>query len=237
MEKTAQSKVPSMQTMLEAGIHFGHQAARWNPKMKKFIYQKKDGIHIIDLVKTHKRLSLAVNFVQDLAQKNKKVLFVGTKKQAVQIVKSYAQQTSSPYIINRWIGGLLTNYSIVSKNINRLNQLKKDLQSIEFKSKYTKKELNDFRKEYNELLGIYEGVQDLNKMPDAIFVVDAHHEKTTIMEARRKKIPIIAMLDTNSNPENIDYPIPANDDSFKSIELITKTIAEALGLKTTVSEK
>lgn len=233
MEKNQQVTIPSMENLLEAGVHFGHQATRWNPKMKKFIFQKKEGIHLIDLGKTYKRLNLAAQFVRDLSLKGKKVLFVGTKKQAVQIMQAYAKKTNMPYITNRWIGGLLTNYSIVSKNINKLNQLKRDLASQEFIDKYTKREIIEFKHQYAELLKVYEGVQELNRLPDAMFVIDAHHEKTAVWEARRKKIPVIAMLDTNANPDLVDYPIPANDDSFKSIEIVTKTISEALGYRET----
>lgn len=231
MEKNQLVQVPSVENLLEAGVHFGHQSTRWNPKMKKFIFQKKQGIHLIDLVKTHKRLTAAAQFVRDLSLKGKKVLFVGTKKQAVQIIQTYAKKTSMPHITNRWIGGLLTNYGIVSKNIIKLNNLKRDLGNPEFLEKYTKKEVIEFKHQYAELIKVYEGVQDLNRLPEAMFVIDAHHEKTAVWEARRKKIPVIAMLDTNANPDLVDYPIPANDDSFKSIELITKTIAEALGYR------
>ncbi|MFA4930750.1 MAG: 30S ribosomal protein S2 [Patescibacteria group bacterium] len=227
MSDNANATVPSMKTMLEAGVHFGHQSTRWNPKMKKFIYIKKDGIHIIDLAKTHQQLINAVNYLQELSRDKKTVLFIGTKKQAIQIVKQYAAQIGMPYIVNRWIGGLLTNYKIVSKNINRLNQLKKDLDNPEFLAKYTKKEIQEFKVEYNELNKLYEGVKNMTKLPDAVFVVDAHHENTAVLEAKRKKIPIISLIDTNTNPDLINYPIPGNDDSYKSLELIVKTIAAA----------
>lgn len=223
------SMVPSLETMLESGVHFGHQVTRWNPKMKKYIFQKRENAHIIDLAKTQSALADACQYLADLKKANKVVMFIGTKKQAVQIVKKYASAIKMPYIINRWIGGLLTNYKIVSKNISRLNQLKKDLENKEFLDRYTKKEINEFKIEYSELLKIYDGVKDLTKLPDAIVIIDAHHERTALLEARKKGIPLIAVLDTNGDPDLIDYPIPANDDSFKSIELLTKTIAKSLG--------
>lgn len=229
MEKNVASSIPSMETLLESGVHFGHQVTRWNPKMKKYIFQKRENAHIIDLAKTCSLLTKACDYLADLKKNNKTVLFIGTKKQAIQIVKKYATAVNMPYITNRWIGGLLTNYKIVSKNIIQLNQLKKDLENKEFLDRYTKKEINEFKIQYSELLKIYEGVKDLNKLPDAIVIIDAHHEKTALLEARKKGIPVIAILDTNGNPDLVDYPIPANDDSFKSIELLTKTLAKSLG--------
>ena len=229
MKEEINVKIPSMQNLLEAGVHFGHQTTRWNPKMKKFIYQKKDSIHIIDLAKTHQLLTKAAKFAYSLKKENKSILFVATKKQAVQIVKNYAEKTKMPYLINRWIGGLLTNYKVVSKNISRMNQLAADLKNNEFISRYTKREINEFKVEYSELKKLYNGVKDMNQLPSAIFVVDAHYENTAVLEARRMKLPVIAILDTNSNPDLVDYPIPGNDDSYKSIEILTKTIAESLG--------
>ena len=229
MEKKTNASIPSMETMLESGVHFGHQVTRWNPKMKKYIFQKRENAHIIDLGKTYFELQKSCEYLSDLKKSGKTVLFVGTKKQAVQIIKKYAQAVNMPYIINRWIGGLLTNYKVVSKNIIRLNQLKKDLENKEFLDRYTKKEINEFKVEYSELLKLYEGVKDLNKLPDAIFIIDAHHERTALLEARKKGIPVVAIVDTNGDPDLIDYLIPANDDSFKSIELLTKTIVSAMG--------
>lgn len=229
METKTAITLPSVKELLEAGVHFGHQATRWNPKMKVFIYQKKNGIHIIDLIKTHECLRRACEFLAQVTQKNGKVLFVGTKKQAWQVVKSYAQSVNMPYITNRWIGGLLTNYKVVSRNINRLNSLTKDLANPEFIQKYTKKEIQDFKEEQKNLLNMYEGVQNLSRLPEAIFVIDSHNEKTAVAEAVRKKIPVIAIMDTNANPDLIDYPVPANDDSYKSIDLLIKTITANLG--------
>jgi len=229
MEKAKEVQIPSLETMLEAGVHFGHQVTRWNPKMKKFVFQKKENSHIIDLVKTQSLLAKACAHIQDLKKADKTIMFVGTKKQAVNITKKYAKAVGAPYIINRWIGGLLTNYKVVSKNINRLNQLKRDLNSKEFTDKYTKKEVNEFKLEYSELMKLYEGVKDLNKLPDAIFIIDAHCERTALLEAKKKSIPVIAIIDTNGDPDLIDYPIPANDDSFKSLELLTNTLATAMG--------
>jgi len=220
--------VPSMQSLLEAGAHFGHQATRWNPKMKKYIFLKKDNVHIIDLKKTQDNLTKACEFVRNLVKNNQTVLYVGTKKQAVQIVRQQAEKAEVPFIVNRWIGGLLTNNKIVSKNIQRLNSLERDLKNQEFLAKYTKKEIADFKDEYEELFSLYEGVKDMKKLPDAIFVIDAHHEKTVVAEANKKNIPVIALIDTNADPSLIDYPIPANDDSFKSIDIITNTITQAV---------
>ncbi len=229
MEKELDLQIPTLEQMLEAGVHFCHQVTRWNPKMKKFIFQKKENSHIIDLVKTQSLLTKACTYVHDLKKANKTILFVGTKKQAVNITKKYAKGVDSPYIINRWIGGLLTNYKVVSKNINKLNQLKRDLDSKEFTDKYTKKEVNEFKIEYSELMKLYEGVKDLNKIPDAIFMIDAHCERTALLEAKKVGVPVISIIDTNGDPDLIDYPIPANDDSFKSLELLTGTLARAMG--------
>ncbi|MFZ5391748.1 MAG: 30S ribosomal protein S2 [Patescibacteria group bacterium] len=228
-EKKTMVSLPTVKELLEAGVHFGHQATRWNPKMKLYIFQKKNGIHIIDLMRTHQLMLKACQVVSEISKRNGKILFVGTKKQAWQIVKSYAQSVNMPYISNRWIGGLLTNYKVVSHNINRLNSLTKDLANNDFLAKYTKKEIQAFKEEQKNLLNIYEGVQNLNRLPDAVFVIDSHNEKTAVAEAVRKKIPVIAIMDTNADPDLIDYPIPANDDSYKSLDLLIKTIAANIG--------
>jgi len=228
MEKTTHFAIPSMEKLLESGVHFGHQITRWNPKMKKYIYQKRESVHIVDLAKTQSQIEKAVKFIASLPKNDHNLLFVGTKKQAKQIVKQYAQATNMPYITNRWIGGLLTNFGIVSRNIQKLNRLKVDLENKEFLDRYTKKEINEFKVEYSELLKIYEGVKELKKIPDAMFVIDAHYEKTAILEARKINIPVIALIDTNGDPTLVDYPIPGNDDSFKSIDIVCKTIADAI---------
>ena len=220
-------KLPTLLELLQAGVHFGHQKGRWHPKMKDFIFTERGGVHIIDLEKTVERLQIATDFIKETAQRGGVILFVGTKRQGQKIIEKYALACGMPYISERWIGGLFTNFSNVNKLIKKYKELteKKESGALE---KYTKKEQVEFNKEIEKLKKLVGGLAELKKIPEAIFVLDVKKEKTAVAEARKRKIPIVAFCDTNINPDLIDYPIPANDDAVKSIEIIVGLIAEAV---------
>lgn len=212
--------------LLEAGCHFGHQAKRWHPKMAPYIYAKKDGVHIFDLIITEKQLRLAALKVYELAKAGKNIVFVGTKRQAKEIVREEAIQAGAMYIVNRWLGGFVTNWEQVSKSVRSMTQMKNDLKEGKYKH-YTKMEKLLIEKEVARLERFFGGVADLKAIPDALFVVDIGREKTAILEANQANIPVIAMVDSNDDPSNVDIVVPANDDAARSIKLIVHTIAEA----------
>ncbi|KKQ66010.1 MAG: 30S ribosomal protein S2 [Candidatus Daviesbacteria bacterium GW2011_GWA2_38_24] len=220
--------VPSMQELLEAGVHFGHKVSRGNPKMQRYIYGVRDGVHIIDLAKSESELKIAVNYVYNLGKEGKVLLVVGTKKQAREIVESLAKEAGAAYITSRWVAGLLTNFDEIKKNLNKLTQLKKEQESGELK-RYTKREqLLTARKieKFEKELG---GVAGLETLPDAIFIVDASTEDTAVREARRVEIPLVGFADTNVDPNVFDYPIPANDDGIKAIRIVCEAVIKAYG--------
>ena len=219
--------MPTILELLQSGVHFGHQKGRWHPKMKKYIFTERGGVHVIDLEKTSEKLEEATNFLRDLTQKGGIVLFIGTKKQGQKILKKYADEVGMPYIIERWIGGLFTNFSQVGKLVKKYRKLIEEKESG-ILAKYTKKEQVEFQKETEKLHKFVGGLGDMRRIPDAVFVLDAKKEKTAIMEARKRGVPVVGFCDSNINPELLDYPIPANDDAIKSIEIITKYIAEAI---------
>jgi small subunit ribosomal protein S2 len=216
----------SMRELLEAGAHFGHQSRRWNPKMKPFIYQSREGIHVIDLALTAQGLKEACDYVHDLVAQGGKVLFVGTKKQAKDIVKQAAIDAGMPFITERWVGGMLTNWDTILKNIQRMQKYQQQMETGEF-SHYTKKEQSLITKEMTRLKSIYEGLVGLENIPDALFVVDVRKEKIAVKEAKRRGIALIGVCDTNSDPSMVDIVIPANDDAHKSVEYIVMKVAEA----------
>lgn len=218
----------TLQQLLEAGCHFGHQVKRWNPAMKKYIYDSRDGVHIFDLVQTKAGLDAACDFLSSITKEDKKVLFVGTKRQAKDFVKAQAIRVGQPYVVERWLGGMLTNFDQVQKSINRLKTLKAQRLSGELK-KYTKKEQLDFDREIAKGEKFFGGVADMAHLPAAMFVVDVRQEEVAVREARRLKIPVIGMVDSNGDPDLVDYVIPTNDDAAKAIELIVKTVADAIG--------
>ncbi len=220
-------QIPSVVELLQAGVHFGHQKSRWHPKMKPYIFAERGGVYIIDLEKTAVKLEQATTFVTELVAKGGTVLFVGTKKQGQKIIEKYAKEVGMPFIIERWVGGLFTNFNNVGKLIKKHHELKAKLESGELK-KYTKKEQVEFGKEIERLNKMVGGLAGVDRIPDAIFVLDVKREKTAVTEARKRGIPIIGFADVNINPQQLDYPIPANDDAINSIELITRTIAEAV---------
>lgn len=213
--------------LLEAGVHFGHKTSRWNPKMKKFIFGARSNIYIIDLEKTQDCLNAARDFLMDITSKGEFVLFVGTKKQAQEVVLQEAQRAGMYYVTERWPGGMLTNFSTVKKSINRLKEIEKMKEDGTF-DKLTKKEVARLEKELDKLKKNFAGIVPMERMPGAMFVVDTKKEETAVKEARRLSIPVIGLVDTNCNPDEVDYPIPGNDDATKSIRLITSIIADTV---------
>ncbi|MDD5770857.1 MAG: 30S ribosomal protein S2 [Candidatus Omnitrophica bacterium] len=213
--------------LLEAGVHFGHQTKRWNPKMKKFIFGSRSGIYIIDLEKTEECINAARDFLMDITSKGEFALFVGTKKQAQDVIKQEALRCGMYYVTDRWPGGMLTNFVTIKKSINRLKEIEKMRTDGTFE-KLTKKEIARLEKEAIKLNKNFSGIVNMERMPKAAFVVDTKKEETAVLEARRLGIPIIGLIDTNSNPDLVDYPIPGNDDATKSIRTITSIIADTI---------
>ncbi len=216
-----------MKQLLEAGVHFGHQTRRWNPKMKPYIFTERNGIYIIDLQKTVKKVEEAYNFVRDIAQDGGKVLFVGTKKQAQDSVKDEAIRAGQYFINQRWLGGTLTNFETIQKRINRLKSLEKMQEDGTFEV-LPKKEVMLLKKEMDRLERFLGGIKDMNGVPDALFVIDPRKERIAIAEARKLNIPIVAIVDTNCDPDEIDYIIPGNDDAIRAVKLLTAKMADAI---------
>lgn len=216
----------TLQALLEAGCHFGHKAERWNPKASEFIYSEKDGIHIIDLAKTKAGLEAAGAFVKETASRGETVLFIGTKRQASGIVKELAQKAGAPYLVERWIGGFLTNWDEVHKNIQKINRLADEQKTGGWK-KFPKHEQTKLARYLERLKIFYGGVLALNAPPAALFIIDVKKEDAAVREGKRREIPIIGVVDTNSDPTGIEYVIAANDDAVGSIQIITKIIADA----------
>jgi small subunit ribosomal protein S2 len=221
--------VPSelIKQLLEAGVHFGHQTKRWNPKMKKFIFGERSGIYIIDLEKTEECINRARDFLLDITSKGEFVLFVGTKKQAQEVVLQEALRSGMYYVTERWPGGLLTNFSTIKKSINRLKEIETMREDGTF-ANLTKKEVAHLEKELAKLKKNFSGIVSMEKMPKAVFIVDTKKEETAVREAGRLSIPIIALIDTNSDPDLINYPIPGNDDATKSIRAVTTLMTDAV---------
>ncbi len=213
--------------LIEAGAHFGHLTRRWNPKMKPYIFMEKNGIHLIDLKKTQAQVVNAAENLSHMISEGKKVLFVGTKKQAKNIIDQEARRCGSNWVSERWLGGMLTNFSTIRKSIKRLNNIEKQEIDGTF-DKITKKERLFLTREKDKLKKVLEGVETMNRLPGAMFVVDIKKESIAIKEARRLNIPVFAIVDTNCDPDPVDYIIPANDDAVKTIELIVKAMADAV---------
>lgn len=213
--------------LLEAGVHFGHQTKRWNPKMKKFIFGQRAGIYIIDLEKTADRLSEAKEYLHDVAAKGGNILFVGTKKQAQDIVEECAKRSEMFFVRNRWSGGLLTNFQTVKRSIRRLQEIE-NMKENGIWENLKKKEIATLNKEKEKLLFNFGGIREMKTMPDAIFLVDPKREDIAVREAAKLNIPLIAIVDTNCDPEHINFPIPGNDDALKSIRLITSIITDGI---------
>ena len=212
--------------LLGTGAHFGHVTRKWNPNFKPYILLEKNGVHIINLESTIEAITKACNFVKEVVGKNGEILFVGTKKQAQDIVQQEADKCGMFYIVERWLGGTLTNFSTIKKSIKRLKMLEKEGSTLY--ENLTKKETQMLNRERVKLADQHRGIKDMRRLPDAVIVVDAQYEDTAIREARRLDIPVIAIVDSNTNPKKVDYPIPANDDSIRTIQLIIAALADAV---------
>lgn len=219
--------VVSMKQLLECGVHFGHQTRRWNPKMKPYIFTERNGVYIIDLQKTVKGLEKAYDFVRDVASKGEHIMFVGTKRQAQDTIKEEAIRSGMFYINQRWLGGLMTNFQTLRKRVQRMIELQR-IDAEDAWGDYTKKEISLFRKEKAKLEKYLGGIRDMKSLPAALFVIDSRREDIAVMEAHKLGIPVISIVDTNCDPDNIDFPIPGNDDAIRAIRLITGLMADAV---------
>ena len=219
--------VVAMKQLLEAGVHFGHQTRRWDPRMAKYIFQSRNGIHIIDLQKTSEKLDEAYNFVREQAEEGKTVLFVGTKKQAQDCVKEAAEKSGMYYVNQRWLGGTLTNFKTIRKRIDRLTELENMEKDGTFEV-LPKREVVLLKKEMDKLNKNLGGIKEMTDLPDILFIVDPKKEHNAILEARKLNIPVVGLVDTNCNPEDVDYCIPGNDDAIRAVKLISDCIANAI---------
>jgi small subunit ribosomal protein S2 len=219
--------VVTMRELLEAGVHFGHQTRRWNPKMKPFIFQERNGIYIIDLALTVAKLRQTVEVVRQLSRQGRVILFVGTKKQAQDAVREEAERAGTFFVNQRWLGGTLTNFATIQKRIARLRELESMKAQGDF-DRLPKKEVAKLQDEMNKLERFLGGIKDMHRLPDAIFIVDPKKERIAVLEARKLGIPIIAVIDTNCDPDEIDYPIPGNDDAIRAVRLMVGKIADAI---------
>lgn len=219
--------VVSMKRLLESGVHFGHQTRRWDPKMKPYIFTERNGIYIIDLQKTLELIEVAYDFVVDVISEGHSILFVGTKKQAQDSIQEEAEKCGMPYVSYRWLGGTLTNFTTIRKRVKRLNEIDGMEANGQMKV-LPKKEVLQLEKEKNKLLRNLSGIRDMEKLPGAVYVIDPRREKIAVAEARKLDIPIIGVVDTNCDPEKVDYVIPSNDDAIRAISLIDKVIANAV---------
>ena len=217
----------SMKQLLEAGVHFGHQTRRWNPKMKEYIFTERNGIYIIDLQKTVKKVDEAYNFIKEVAAEGKEVLFVGTKKQAQDSIKEEAERVGMYYVNNRWLGGMLTNFKTIQKRIARMAQIEKMEEDGTFEL-LPKKEVSQLKLEKEKLDKFLGGIRNLKGKPGALFVVDPRKEKIAISEAHKLGIPVVAIVDTNCDPDDVDYVIPGNDDAIRAVKLIVSKMADAV---------
>ena len=213
--------------LLDAGLHFGHQTKRWNPKMKRYIFGKRNGIHIIDLAKTLDKFAEARDFITDTIMRGRKVLLVGTKKQAKDIIQKTAEENGQPYVVNRWLGGMLTNAKTVRKSINRMEDLEK-MQEEGPELQRSKREMAKLGRELDKLHSNLNGIRDMDRLPGALIVIDINRESNAVKEARCLHIPVVATIDTNCDPDLVDYPIPANDDSIRSVELIIGELGKTI---------
>ena len=215
--------------LLEAGAHFGHKTERWHPKMAPYIHSKRGGTHIIDLAKTVEGLQDALNFLEKTAADGKQILLVGTKRQAQDIIKKAAEATGMPYVTERWLGGMLTNWNTIGGRVKHLQDLENRMASGELANKYNKLEVQRFQEEIDHMNGLYGGVKELNARPGAVFIADIVHDANAVREAVKLGVPIVAIVDTNANPSQVTYPIPANDDAIKTIQLVTDYVQSAIG--------
>lgn len=219
--------IVSMKQLLEAGVHFGHQTRRWNPKMAKYIFTERNGIYIIDLQKTVERIESAYQFVKNVVSENKEILFVGTKKQAQESIQEESKRCEMPYVNQRWLGGMLTNFNTIRKRVDRLHELDKMEEDGTF-DLLPKKEVIKLRHENEKLEKFLGGIKDMKQLPGAIYVVDPRKERIAVAEARKLGIPLVSIVDTNCDPDEIDHIIPGNDDAIRSVKLITSIMADAV---------
>ena len=219
--------VISMKQLLEAGVHFGHQTRRWNPKMARYIFTERNGIYIIDLQKTVRKVDAAYDFLRSVAAAGKSILFVGTKKQAQDAIREEATRSGQFYVNERWLGGMLTNFQTIQKRVSRLKELKGMEEDGTFEV-LTKKEVQVLRHEMDRLQKYLGGIEEMKKLPGALFIVDPRKERIAVAEARKLNIPIVAIVDTNCDPDEIDYVIPGNDDAIRAVRLLTSTMADAV---------
>jgi small subunit ribosomal protein S2 len=222
-----QKEVVSMRQLLECGVHFGHQTKRWNPKMKKYIFTSRNGIHVIDLQQSIQLINVAYEFVKEVVKNDGTILFVGTKKQAQDAIKEESERSEMPFVNFRWLGGTLTNISTIRKSINKLKDHERIKESGEFDA-LPKKEQSKKSKQFIKLTNMFLGIKSMIKLPSALFIIDTQKEQLAIQEAKKLNIPIIGVVDTNANPQEIDYPIPANDDAIRAVKLICSVIADAV---------
>ncbi len=225
----------SLLELLQSGAHFGHKTSRWNPKMKPYIFTVRNDIHILDLEKTRKALSEAVEFAGNIAQTGGTILFIGTKRQARSIIEKQAKVAGQPYINVRWLGGTFTNFKTIQKTVRKLEKLQELKTSGQLESRYTKKERLMVEREIEKLEKLFTGMKDMKRIPQAVFIADINYDDIALAEARKMKVPIIAIVDTNSNPDGVDYAIPCNDDATAAIDLVTSTIAQTVKEKKSVT--
>ena len=218
----------NMMTMLKAGVHFGHQKAKRHPKMEDYVYAVRNNVSIIDLRQSLEKLEEAREFAKKIAEQKGTILFVGTKKQTKKIVKEVAEKCGMPYVTERWLGGTLTNFKIILKRVEKFKKMRSEKESGEWKDKYTKKEQMEFGKDIERMELKFGGIKDLNKLPEALFIADPKENETAVKEAKIMNIPVIALADTDVNPSEISYPIPANDDAIQSIKIMVGAIGEAI---------
>jgi small subunit ribosomal protein S2 len=229
-------EIPNLEKMLKAGMHFGHRTNRWHPKMEPFIFCSRNGMYIIDLNKTQEKLSETLDFMQKLTKEGKSILFVGTKNQVKKPMKEMAKEIGMPYVTEKWLGGFLTNFGIIKKTIRKYTDLVKKKETGKL-DKYTKKERLDFDRDIKKLELRVGGLVNLSKLPDAIFIWDIKEEKIALTEAKKKNIPVIAICDTNVNPEDVNYVIPCNDDATKTIKLVLGCVREAISEAKNIANK
>lgn len=217
-----------IKALLEAGVHFGHKTSRWHPKMAPYIHSKRQGIHIIDLTKTVEALEKALPFLTETAARGKQILFVGTKRQAKELVQGAAEEVGQPYVVERWMGGMLTNVDTVSTQIKRLKQLENRMDSGDLAKRYNKLEVQRFQEDIDSMNIKYGGIKDLNGKPGVVFVTDIMEDVNAVKEANRLGVPVVALVDSNANPTDVAYPIPANDDAIKGLRLILTYVVQAV---------
>jgi small subunit ribosomal protein S2 len=214
--------------LLEAGAHFGHKTERWHPKMAQYIHSKRGGTHIIDLTKTVENLETALSFLTKTASEGKQILLVGTKRQAQDIVKKAAVETGMPYVTERWLGGMLTNWNTIGGRVKHLQDLENRMASGELANKYNKLEVQRFQEEIDQMNVLYGGIKELNKKPGAVFIIDIVNDANAVREANKIGVPIVALVDTNADPSQVTYPVPANDDAIKTIQLVLDYVQQAI---------